>query len=527
MKIFRRPVDAALCSYVEMHSCPPFFPSRYFRREPEVVADAPWRVVRGRDIPVAIMIRDAHLYPAELVSLQIVDGEGRCLARREYNQILKEPFFHELITLPVTEHFPDHPLQILLNVDIELRVGKKQIRVRNHNLKTLSHDALDIRIAEAPLPGPENLLYGDIHCHSEFTWDEIEYGAPIPVLAAFAAAMGLHWQPVTDHSYDLDRDLYSLQRAADGFPRWEELGRQVRAHSSPELLMIRGEELSCGNRRRQNVHMLILGHDECIRGRGDAGDLLLRNKADQQADDVARRVAPARPCIAAHPYENIPRAERWLLNRGQWDEDPDPAIRGLQILNGRLDESWDRGRKIWIQRLLRGEKRFIYAGNDAHGNFNRYQQIHIPLWSLTQDREKRFGRFMTAVWVSEPKEAALLDALSAGNCFIGSGPMLILGSGNVEAFQSRMGETLTGESLSVFFESSCAEDREGVIRIWAGTGEGLRERHLLAFHPDTSLNRTEISSHLLGDELYVRAEFRSAANVALTNPVWFDRVDLP
>ena len=61
---------------------------------------------------------------------------------------------------------------------------------------------------------------------------------------------------------------------------------------------------------------------------------------------------------------------------------------GLQILNGDLDESFYIGIKQWINYLLNGYKKFIFAGNDAHGNFNKYRQINIPMFSIKESNKQ-------------------------------------------------------------------------------------------------------------------------------------------
>ena len=57
--------------------------------------------------------------------------------------------------------------------------------------------------------------------------------------------------------------------------------------------------------------------------------------------------------------------------------------------------------KIWIRLLLDGYHKFIYAGNDAHGNFNMYRQIKTPMLSLYEKKEQLFGEFRTGVFTKK------------------------------------------------------------------------------------------------------------------------------
>ena len=82
---------------------------------------------------------------------------------------------------------------------------------------------------------------------------------------------------------------------------------------------------------------------------------------------------------------------QWLfLKRGKWHEKDviHKNMSGLQILNGSLDKGYYQGLSFWIKLLLKGYHKFIYAGNDAHGNFNIYRQIKIPMLSLYEKKEQ-------------------------------------------------------------------------------------------------------------------------------------------
>ena len=99
---------------------------------------------------------------------------------------------------------------------------------------------------------------------------------------------------------------------------------------------------------------------------------------------------------------------------------------GLQILNGELDKAFYLSLRIWIKLLLEGYHKYIYAGNDAHGNFNQYRQISIPMVTIKEDKKQLFGQFRTGVIIDGKSKNVVntLNSLKKGNCFISTGPLL-------------------------------------------------------------------------------------------------------
>jgi hypothetical protein len=52
--------------------------------------------------------------------------------------------------------------------------------------------------------------------------------------------------------------------------------------------------------------------------------------------------------------------------------------------------------------LLTGKRCHIYAGNDAHGNFNRFRQVKLPILRLWEREAHLFGRVTTRVRALQP-----------------------------------------------------------------------------------------------------------------------------
>ena len=59
--------------YTEIHYRFPFIFSRYFKKEPEILADIPHRINPSMKIPVMLLIKDADKYPVELNNINILD----------------------------------------------------------------------------------------------------------------------------------------------------------------------------------------------------------------------------------------------------------------------------------------------------------------------------------------------------------------------------------------------------------------------------------------------------------------------
>lgn len=493
--------------------------------------DAPSYLLPGRKLPLALIIKDAHRFPVYIRSIRVRDAEGRESFRVNIDQIIDKPLYYALFELDIAQY--DRGSMLELDTFIELKIGNRKETVKNHNLETLEKLPLRVRLFQEELPGFDGVHYVDMHCHSEYTWDEIEYGAPVAVLAEFARAMGISIQPVTDHSYDLDKEMHGIRHLGEGTPRWDALGRDVSEHSSEDLLLVRGEEVSCGNDRKQNVHMLVYGHHKFIRGRGDRGDFLLRNRPDHSYREILDNREAGIPMLAAHPYEKTPYAEGLLLNRGTWDEfELDERLTGLQILNGRRDEAFEKGRAVWIRGLLKGRRIHIYAGNDAHGNFNRYQQIRIPLWSLKQDDEKRYARYRTAFWLNEFSENGFLQAVRDGNCCITDGPLLFFGQEIDDKISfingCRINMSSSGKLVLLFrtsrdFYSQSDSDRSSSdVMIYSGRKDNTREeifRKICLSDIETE-RRIEIDKSGLDEIIYLRAEFVGENEFCMTNAVF-------
>src|SRR5262245_978724 len=63
--------------YAETHYHFRFAPSLLYRRRPEIIADAPYRLEPGHALPILVIVKDAHRFP---VALRHVCAEILCQA---------------------------------------------------------------------------------------------------------------------------------------------------------------------------------------------------------------------------------------------------------------------------------------------------------------------------------------------------------------------------------------------------------------------------------------------------------------
>ena len=162
-----------------------------------------------------------------------------------------------------------------------------------------------------------------------------------------------------------------------------------------------------------------------IEGKGDGARKYFDRKCKYNTKNLYKNIEKDAIVIAAHPFTKVSFMEWLFVKRGKWEWNDiiHDELCGLQILNGPYDKSFYRGVKIWKELLLNGYKKFIYAGNDAHGNFNMYRQIKTPMISLKQKDEQILGRSRTGIYAENNTEDAI-KALKQGKCFITNGPFI-------------------------------------------------------------------------------------------------------
>ncbi|HNX07319.1 MAG TPA: T9SS type A sorting domain-containing protein [Bacteroidales bacterium] len=103
------------------------------------------------------------------------------------------------------------------------------------------------------LPHIQDWYRGDMHCHTIFTQNDVEYGLPLEASKLAAKKIGLDWITVTDHSCDYDNYGLSMQN------NWDRLGTAVQGLNTADssFIFIRAMEASVNNSDDKVVHCLL------------------------------------------------------------------------------------------------------------------------------------------------------------------------------------------------------------------------------------------------------------------------------
>ncbi|HCA78285.1 MAG TPA: hypothetical protein DEP53_00980 [Bacteroidetes bacterium] len=521
--------------YAETHYRFPYFFSLLRKNEPEIIADAPHRIEPGSPLPILILIKDAHLFPCELEQVRTeLSQDGRVVCRDTHLTsplMLGEKYASFTLPIDVSEYHD----WIEIDVAFSVRVRGVLREYHNDNHRFSSRDPLRVFLSSHPLPRFPDLYLGDPHVHSTYTEDQVEFGSPLPESQVLARAMGLSFICVTDHSYDLDDRLDNYLENDANLPKWKLLQTEIdqlnEAH--PDCVVIRGEEVTCRNSRGKNVHLLLLGQRDFVRGSGDSAERELQIESEYSIAEVIALRSETGVAYAAHAMEPVPFLQRLLLGRSEWlHEDFGVAdLSGLQIVNGKVDEGLSRGLDSWTRHLLQGRRLNGLAGSDAHGNFNRFRQIGIPFLTIRETTHHIFGKMRTGVFVRDAfDETSVLRSLKEGKSILTDGPIARI----------VLRRDISADGQSQFQRKSCHIGIEVIstpefgridsVRLVIGKIGRTREQIALQYHGVAHYEyRTDITLDALSAD-YARAEvytlkagtFDGNPHFCLTNPLWFE-----
>ncbi|MHB9030837.1 MAG: CehA/McbA family metallohydrolase, partial [Candidatus Latescibacterota bacterium] len=506
-----------ILSYAETHYRPRLIPSLLFRKEPEILFDTPARVEAGRPIPLFLLVKDADRFPVKLdeVTVQMVCESGlRRMLRFPYGGLeIREPLWWDSFNLA-----PEQTGKATIHPCAHLRIGGKRVPVTVDNYPGTSKSPLTAQVSPDRLPTSEGWIHGDIHCHSAFTSDQVEFGAPLEVLSLAAVCLGLDWMAVTDHSYDLDDRANDYLSADPELDKWRLMREKANllSDSLDRFTVIPGEEVTCRTRKGQNGHLLALNSERFIRGSGDSGERGLFTRTEHSiAEAAAACVEWGGLACAAHPLEPASFAERIILNRGAWTPKDleTPGITALQIHNGVRDRGFVRGMRAWIRLLLQGKRVYAFGGSDSHGDLNRQRAIRIPFLSLREGQNHRFGSVRTAVFAPSNSPSDIIEALRNGRALVTEGPFIDL---TIDAYgwTARPGDPVLSGRLPVRADFLSAPEFGSLrtCRILAGAHNAGKETILSVLEKTGKrVYRHEFESMLnLEGFLYIRAECETA-----------------
>jgi hypothetical protein len=522
--------------YAEIHYQIGHLISLIKKREPECVVDMPHRLEPGHRLPLLLLIKDAHLYPVCLHSLTATLIEKRQkteLFRRDFSALdITEPFWNQVFNITLPRTFPE---KVKIDIEVAYSVDGKQKSFHNDNYRFTSHRPFEIIIDSHPLPTKRHWYFGDLHYHSDFTNDQVEYGAPLPATREMAKAMGLNFFAATDHSYDLDDKFGDYLTNDPAQPKWHQMRETIEYMNKTDksFVVIPGEELSVGNAAGRNVHFLILNNLSFIAGSGDSAEKWLNNRPDCDIDTIVNQIDGTAVAFAAHPEIIPPLLQRLLLKRGKW-RDPDyrsDILNGLQIWNSRKDKFFLRGIEKWVDQLKTGRRMSIIAGNDAHGNFGRFRQVGVPHLQMREDSSEIFGRARTGIYCENRLTLeSLISALRSGRAIVTDGPFAEILLSNGPTDHSRIGDTFSGSrgDLHIDVRSSGLFGALQSVDLCVGDVDKNREIKVsLGLKPDCmTLN---IKRHLtdLPELGWIRLEVQSARDGrhyrCLTNPIYLQQ----
>ncbi|HDS02183.1 MAG TPA: hypothetical protein ENN72_00555 [Firmicutes bacterium] len=513
-----------LGGYAEVHHRRGKLPNLLWQNEPEIFCDFPRRVEPGVKIfPVIVSVKDAHLYPVFIVEITL----KFLFAKRKHEESLfkgKMLINHSLKQFLFEVSLPEQASgDVPVAVEIRYFLGGREKVMTNHNYQKITRELWTCYFAEESRPLFSNWYAGDIHWHSAASSDDVEFGLDAELAYAPAVAMGLHFLAVTDHSYDLD-DTYQNHRESDPeLHKWNDLQRSIdRANQKRvDFTLIRGEEASLGNDKGRNVHALILGNRKFVPGSGDSAEVSFKNRPDNTLRDA---VEEGYELIAAHPFEGAHLLPYFFLRRGTWTNKDWEKASGIEFYNGVKGAGFEKGKKKWVELLLRGRKIFTYGGSDAHGDFIRYFKIQVPFLKMGSSRDHLTGKVQTHVKCQKiPNETILLENLKKGHCYVTDGPALDMA---VEGFPGLcMGDTISvGEGEPVIDVKALSTKEFGTLSslvIFAGNRETGKEE-ILAANTEKGFS-LELHARVEKDFFYFRAEAETeTGHIAFSNPIFID-----
>jgi len=524
--------------YAEMHHTLFGF-SLVKRAMPEIISDAPSRVEPGQPIPLLILVKDAHHYPIFLqpieVQLTYPNGNTKNLTFLDNEMLIDSPEWHHIFGIHPQKGFSG---RLKINVTFQCRrITKpgKQLTFNIDNYAGLSKKPLSVFVAKEAHPRFKDYYFGDLHTHSFLTRDQVEFGAPIEVTTKITRAMGLSFFAVTDHSYDLDDYPDNYLQRDPKLSKWKQLHQMTDQDKNGCCICIPGEEVTCQNAKGRNIHLLLFNNKEFIPGSGDSFEKWFHTKSEFTLHEILQKIFKEENALAfaAHPEDRFHWIQQILIRRDKWSRHDykTKGLNGLQILNGKDDKPFRRGLQSWVQQLLNGQKLFIIAGTDAHGNFNRFRQLWLPFLAFIESDIHLFGWAKTAVIVKgKLTRNSVLKALRNGACVITTGTVLNLEITNNKGEKVSFGQTLTGTSFQLQIQGQSSDEfgKFKNCKIWIGDPERKVEKLLVSrthfqnsFHYEESIPLDQCPS-----SFYIRGELNTAKNTfCFTNPIWLQLTD--
>lgn len=517
-------------AYAETHYRIPFLFSYLKKKQPEILADIPHRLEPGRDLPVLILLKDADTFPVTLDRVSIfIDTVP--FKHFQIHESIRSTLFERILFVNLSDLKPGlHHVDI--RIDYTMRGRNRSCF--NDNYRTTGKKPFPLLLSSTPTPCFEGYIAGEMHAHTEYTSDQIEFAASIRTNAVMARAMGLRFYCATDHSYDLDDEDGDYSRNDPDLKKWRRFNHEIIEFNrgTEGFCIIPGEEVSARSKRGRNLHLLVYNSDRFFPGSGDSGDRWFYRHSEHSIDEISRSLDGESLAVAAHPVDKVPWIQRLLLGRAEWrlEDIGYASLRFVQIINGSHEKQRKSEIAFWTRLLLEGQRVYGLAGNDAHGNFGRYRQMGLPFLTIRESYDQLFGAWRTVVYhpQADLSPGSLIKRIREGNSYMTNGPALQLRllSGGREIPMGGVtdhADTIIAEALSSPDMGSGLHIR--VLRGETGTKqERLLFERLTEDHSFQSTIQEQLPAH--DCNVYYRAELivrgKNGTFFAYTNPVWVE-----
>jgi hypothetical protein len=514
--------------YAETHYRFKYFFSYLYKSEPEIIADIPSRIEPESRLPVLIIVKDAHRFPVLLDKIEVINSvDETLLTKIDINMHIDLPYWEKIVNIPVEDltvgtHF--------LNICMYYSMGGRKNRCVNDNHRGTTHKPLPVYIADEVLPQIDNCVYGDTHVHSNYSSDQVEFGASLESTLRMAQAMGIQFFCATDHSYDLDDDPEDYLISDPELRKWAAFLNEAQRlnNENREFVVIPGEEVSVRNSAEKTVHCLVFNSKQFFPGSGDGAEEWPNTRCELSLIDLLQQLPDQALAFAAHPGERPPFLQRLLIRRGIWNQIDfnTNGLTGLQVINCADEISDQRGLSDWIKGLLSGQRLIGICGSDAHGNFARYRQIDFPFFTMRENYQHLFGQWRTGVYSNQvnPELEELLTGLQKGYCFMTNGPALRFGFISNNQWFDCGSEYNRAAELRIKTKTSKEFARLQSVVVYIGhygqTSEEILKKWILKpgiYEFEDTLQFNPPSGHG-----YLRCEVVTALNrKAISNPIWF------
>ena len=458
--------------------------SLLYKPWPEIIVDSPFQFVPGVEPTLWIVIRDADRFPTKIKTVEIrlkhsVDGFSKPDIEIQKDLDFDAHEQMQFIPFPLGE-IPTGTYEAYCKLTVQ-REGKTQTFER-WNLPRLPQKPLRFKVLNEAPPIAPGYAAGEMHCHTHYSADHVEYGATPAVLQQAAKAVGLDFVSCTDHAYDFAFTLEDYTKEAESpVPRFQKLREEIAALPSKDEngndmpLMLAGEEVSAGNSKGENVHMTVLAPEGYLPGLGDCGRYWLDNKPTRSIKQILNMTGAH--CFAAHPFQQMGLLEKFIFRRGYWKPEDlqlnnKHTIRGLQFWNGVRDEGFKLGREFWINELGKGNYLLPIGGNDAHGDLNSMTAVELPLLTLKHTRAHIFGNVRTVIRVGSRKLEVGSDANQESPLMRNPQSVILSEDRQVEVAGSSKG-SLSLDDINAAFSGDNCYITDGPALWWERDGKDI------------------------------------------------------